>query len=115
MILSSDLYENANMTSFDLANGYTLLVVNGPSSHVPAEIIDSRIKLQAKRKLSAISKSKALTETDISSAVMVQLCTEGLAWKMARWSIQKHFLLIDEESQTVADPRSRLNTSKRGY
>lgn len=98
--ISNDLYGNNLMSSFELAKGYTRPLV-GIANAVPPEILEAQQKLNAKRKLCLILKSKSVSEMPLSVGDMVQTYNITKSEKRGKWSAPKNILSIDKSSRTV--------------
>lgn len=71
--VSNDLYGNDVMSSFELAKGFTKPVADGSVCTIPEDVVDAHNRLQAKRKLALILKSKATTEPHVATGDMIKI------------------------------------------
>ena len=87
--VSNDLYGNDLMSSFELAKGFTKPVIHRSITEIPDDVVNAQIKLQAKRKLALILKSKATFEELISVGDMVETYNATGMNKRGVWSTPK--------------------------
>ena len=102
--ISNDLYGNDIMSAFELSHGYTNRIDSGHARNISPDIMDAHEKLQAKRKLSLILRSRAPTEVPISVGDMVDVFLRTGMSKQGKWSTPKIVLQVDHAARSVVVP-----------
>eukprot|EP00171_Calliarthron_tuberculosum_P001315 IDg1315t1 len=103
--ISNDLYGNDVMSANELAKGYTRPILTGQVPEiVPNELLEANSKLQAKRKLTLILRSKSTSSPPISIGDTVQVYIKRENEKRGKWSSPKPVLEYDKISHTVSVP-----------
>ena len=103
--ISNSLYGNNLLSAQELAKGYTVPVTPGAMAiSIPKELVEAQQKLQAKRKLTLILKSKSIMETPVHAGDMVEVFVKHSNEKRGKWSSPKTVLSYDHNTRTVVLP-----------
>lgn len=103
--ISNDLYGNDIMSAFELAKGFTNPVASTPHACiVPDDVREARDKMQARRKLALILRSKAVQELPISVGDMVEVFQKKAHEKRGKWTREKPILSINHNARSICVP-----------
>lgn len=103
--ISNDLYGNDIMSAFELAKGFTNPVASKPQECiVPDDVRDARDKMQARRKLALILRSKAVQELPISVGDMVEIFQKREHEKRGKWAAAKPILSVNHDARSITVP-----------
>lgn len=95
--MSNDLYGSDTLSAFELANGFTKPVVSGTVPNaVTDELIAAQDTLAAKRKLTLILRSKAVSTPSISVGDLVQIYVKRDKEKRGKWFSPRTVLSFDK-------------------
>lgn len=93
------------MSAFELAKGFTNPVTSSPATcKVPDDVRDAHNKLQARRKLALILRSKATKEIPLSIGDLVEVYQKEQHEKRGKWSAAKPILSINKDARSVSVP-----------
>lgn len=104
ILISKDPYGTDVMSAFELAKGYTKPLAKDSINMVPDDIGDDYEKLQSKRKLGLIMKSKATEEASVSFGDMIEVYQKDNLGKNGTWSSPKIVLTVDNDARNVTIP-----------
>ena len=100
--ISNDLYENDTMSAFELAKGFTKPVCSKPAGcAVPDDVIMEHEKIQARRKLAILLKSKTVTEFPIRVGDLVEVFQHRKHENRGKWSTPKSVLSENFNARSV--------------
>ena len=114
MRIANNLYGNDVVSSYELAKGYTLpLVEDRVMLQVPPDLIEAHNVLKAKRKLNLILKSKAVKLPPISVGDLVDVYVKLSHQKRGKWIGPKKVLScnVDAHSITYPGKRGKISTA----
>lgn len=89
------------MSSSVFAKVYTKAPDTSTFCPNPNDSFDAQHRLQAKRKLALIPKSKSTSQPQISLGDMVEVYSKGLLGKRCSWSTQKIVLLVNQHARLI--------------
>lgn len=99
--ISNDHYGNDVMSSFELAKGSTKPVADGSVKLISGDFIDAEERLQSKRKMAFILKSKSTKELNITARDMIEIFNKTGMGKTGTWCAPKNVLAIDVQGKFV--------------
>lgn len=68
---------------------------------IPDDVIDAQLSLNARRKLSLILKSKAITEVPINTGDTVEIYSKKDFDKRGQWPVTKKILKVDQNARII--------------
>lgn len=88
-----------------LLDVFTKPIARDPLENIlPKDVLEAQQKLKARRKLSSILRSKAITEIPLRIGDLVEVYSKKQHSKRGSWSAPKKILSVDNESRCITVP-----------
>lgn len=102
--ICNDLCANDVMSLCELARGFSKPLTQVIICLIPSNVVDAHNRLQAKRKLALILKSKSMKKPQVATGDIIEVYTNPGLNNMGKLSTPKIVLAVDPYARTVLVP-----------
>jgi len=103
--ISNSLYGNDTMSVFEPTKGFSKPIHSKPAElTITDDVLDAHEKLQARRKLALILKSKTVREIPLHVGDSVEIIQKKQHEKRGKWSSAKTILSFDPDARSIIVP-----------
>lgn len=108
--ISNDLYGSDILSSFEMAKGFSRAIFDGTVTTIPSDLVDAKLQLDARGKLTRIIRSKSVSNDIVSVGDLVEVFVKSGHEKCGRWFAPRAILNIDRDAGmvTVAGDYGRI-------